>query len=190
MVSIFSESSPHSKPIGVSSNGIIPGSFFGKSGPIPIGHRQNCFTLERESSIRLRCPMPSFSKLLSHGEGIRMNQHWTSGVNVTSVLRVAASSVAWLILFSLGIMEMSSSEHWSVKIVESGRSGSIEYRDSAGRMSFYWEFGGGDTIAIIWVGDLASWSSTYRWAIDHRQTILEPVAHEVLGTKLRSADRR
>ena len=85
---------------------------------------------------------------------------------------------------------MSASEEWNVKIVESGRSGSIEYRDIADRMSFYWEFGGGDTVAIIWVGDLASWSSTYRWAIDHRQTILEPVAHEVLGTKLRSADRR
>ena len=112
-----------------------------------------------------------------------MNQHWTSGVNVTSVLRVAASSVAWLILFSLGIMEMSSSEHWSVKIVESGRSGSIEYRDSAGRMSFYWEFGGGDTIAIIWVGDLASWSKKYPWAIDDRRMILERVAHEVIRQK-------
>ena len=85
---------------------------------------------------------------------------------------------------------MSASEEWNVKIVESGRSGSIEYRDIADRMSFYWKFGGRDTVAIIWVGDLASWSSKYPWAIDYRQTILEPVAHEVLGTKLRSADRR
>ena len=102
---------------------------------------------------------------------------------VTSVLRITGSSVAWLILFSLGTMEMSSSEQWSVKIVESGRSGSIEYRDPAGRMSFYWEFGGGDTVAIIWVGYMAPWSSKYPWAIEYRQTILERVAHEVIRQK-------
>ena len=78
---------------------------------------------------------------------------------------------------------MSASEEWNVKIVESGRSGSIENRDTAGRMSFYWEFGAGDTVAIIWVGDLASWSSKHPWAIDHRQTILERVAHEVIRHK-------
>jgi len=86
-------------------------------------------------------------------------------------------------LFSLGTMEMSGSEQWNIKIVESGRSGSIEYRDSAGQMSFYWEFGGGDTVAIIWGGDLASWKSRYPWAIDQRRTILERVAREVINQK-------
>jgi len=102
---------------------------------------------------------------------------------VTCVLPAVASSAVWLILFSLGTMEMSSSEQPSVKIVESGRSGSIEYRDSAGSMTFYWEFGGGDTVAIIWIGDLASWSNKYPWAIDYRARILERVAREVIRQK-------
>ena len=80
-------------------------------------------------------------------------------------------------------MNISSSGQWSVKVVESGRSGSIEYRESAGSISFYWEFGGGDTVAIVWVGDLASWSTRYPWAIDHRRAILERVAHEVVRQK-------
>ena len=95
----------------------------------------------------------------------------------------AAYTKAWLILVSLGVMEMSASEQWNINIVESGRSGSVEYRDSAGRMSFYWEFGGGDTVAIIWVGDPAAWSSKYPWAIDQRRTILERVAGEVIRQK-------
>ena len=102
---------------------------------------------------------------------------------VTCVLPAVASSAVWLILFSLGTMEMSSSEQRSVKIVESGPSGSIEYRDSAGSMTFYWEFGGGETVAIIWIGDLASWSNKYPWAIDYRARILERVAREVIRQK-------
>jgi hypothetical protein len=80
-------------------------------------------------------------------------------------------------------MNMSSSGQWSVEVVESGRSGSIKYRESAGSISFYWEFGGGDTVAIIWIDDLALWSTRYPWAIDHRRAILERVAHEVVRQK-------
>lgn len=50
-------------------------------------------------------------------------------------------------------------------------------------MSFYWEFGGGDTVAIISVGDPASWRSNYPWRIDQRRTILERVAREVIRQK-------
>lgn len=80
-------------------------------------------------------------------------------------------------------METSASEQWSVKIIESGRCGTVEYRESAGSMSFYWEFGGGDTVAIVSVGDLASWSSKYPWAVDQRGTVLERVAREVIRQK-------
>ena len=83
-------------------------------------------------------------------------------------------------------MNVSSSGQWTVEVVENGRSGSIEYRESAGSISFYWEFGGGDTVAIVWVGDLASWSTRYPWAIDHRRAILERVAHEVVRQKVPS----
>jgi hypothetical protein len=71
-----------------------------------------------------------------------------------------------------------------IDVVEKGRSGSIEYREAGGSISFYWEFGGGDTVAIVWVGDMALWSTRYPWAIDHRPGVLERVAHEVVRQKV------
>jgi predicted RNA-binding protein with TRAM domain len=77
-------------------------------------------------------------------------------------------------------MSISASEEWSVEVVESGRSGSIGYREAAGFISFYWEFGGGDTVAIIWIEDLAVWSTRHPWAVERRREILERVAREVV----------
>lgn len=59
----------------------------------------------------------------------------------------------------------------------------MTYRESAGSKSFYWEFGGSDTVAIVWVGDLDLWSTRYPWAIGHRRAILERVADEVVRQK-------
>ena len=80
-------------------------------------------------------------------------------------------------------MAISSSDQWSVEIVESGRSGSIAYRESGGFISFYWEFGGGDTAAIISVDDFAVWSTRYPWAMERRREILERVSQEVIRQK-------
>ena len=38
---------------------------------------------------------------------------------------------------------------WSIEIKSTGRSGTVEYREEAGSLSFYWEFGGGDAVASI-----------------------------------------
>lgn len=80
-------------------------------------------------------------------------------------------------------MGISASQDWSVEILESGRSGSIGYREAAGFISFYWEFGGGDTVAIIWVEDLAAWNTRYPWAVGRRREIMERVARDVVRQK-------
>jgi hypothetical protein len=80
-------------------------------------------------------------------------------------------------------MNHSASAHWSVEVVTNGRSGSVIYHETAKSISFYWEFGGGDTVAIIWVEDLAVWRARYPWAIKRRQEIIERVAHEVIRQK-------
>ena len=88
--------------------------------------------------------------------------------------------------FSLGstaVMSTSPSKDWSVEIVQSGRSGSVNYHESSGSISFYWEFGGGDTVAIIWTKDVAVWSSQHPWAVKRRREILERVAQEVVRQK-------
>jgi hypothetical protein len=80
-------------------------------------------------------------------------------------------------------MSIFSPEKWSVEILEGGRSGSIGYEEPAGLISFYWEFGGGKTVVIIWVDDLASWKTRYPWAAERRREIMERVAREVIRQK-------
>ena len=38
---------------------------------------------------------------------------------------------------------------WRVDCIEQGRYGHVYYREAAGVISFYWEFGGGDTVACL-----------------------------------------
>jgi len=59
------------------------------------------------------------------------------------------------------MMPSATPEQWSVEVVQSGRSGSVNYHEPSGCISFYWEFGGDDTVAIIWTGDVALWSSRH-----------------------------
>jgi hypothetical protein len=81
------------------------------------------------------------------------------------------------------MMPSPTPEQWSVEIIQTGRSGSVNYHESSGCISLYWEFGGGDSVAIIWTKDLAAWSSQYPWAVERRREILERVTHEVVRQK-------
>lgn len=76
-------------------------------------------------------------------------------------------------------------EH-SVTITESGRSGTVTYREPAGTLSGYWEFGGGNVLAIVQMGDSASWKK-YPWAVERRASILRAVADEVIRQRAPSA---
>ena len=80
-------------------------------------------------------------------------------------------------------MSNLTSDQWSVEVTARGRSGSVDYREEAGSISFYWEFGGGDTVAIIYIEDLPTWSTQHRWAVSQRREILERVANEVVRQK-------
>lgn len=80
-------------------------------------------------------------------------------------------------------MSHPASEQWSVEVTSSGRSGSVKYQETLGCISFYWEFGGGETVASIWIEDLTVWSTRYPWAVERRREILERVASEVVRQK-------
>ena len=90
-------------------------------------------------------------------------------------------------LFSLGGFESTMidqvPEHWRVEVVVNGRSGSIGYYEGTSCISFDWEFGGGNTVAIIWVGEPSIWSTRYAWAVSRRGEILERVAQEIVRQK-------
>ena len=77
----------------------------------------------------------------------------------------------------------STSDQCNVTISQNGRSGSITYRESAGSIPFYLEFGGSDAIAIVWIEKPLVWSSRHPWAVERRREILERVAEEVIRQK-------
>ncbi|MCC7503150.1 MAG: hypothetical protein IT229_11515 [Flavobacteriales bacterium] len=65
-------------------------------------------------------------------------------------------------------------------VVENGRSGTVIYHDPAGQLSFPWEFGGGDVVAIVSMGSKEEWAGSYAWALDRRTSIMRFVAGEVV----------
>jgi len=52
-----------------------------------------------------------------------------------------------------------ASEQWRVEIAVSGRSGSVNYHEPSGCISFYCKFDAGDTVANICIEGLAVWKS-------------------------------
>ena len=83
-------------------------------------------------------------------------------------------------------MDKLTPSDWSVEIVTKGRDGQIVYRESSHAASFYWEFGGGDVIAIIHGGSASLWNEKYPWATDRRRDVLERVISELIRQKART----
>lgn len=71
----------------------------------------------------------------------------------------------------------------AVSIVENGRSGTVYYREPAGELQLYWEFGGGAVVAAVQLGTAAEWRTKYPWAAERRSAILHAVAAEVIRQK-------
>ncbi len=72
---------------------------------------------------------------------------------------------------------------WRVDIQEQGRCGSVFYREAAGSLTFSWEFGGGDTVAILYFESEAAWRAQHPWTAGRRAEILRRVANEVVRQK-------
>lgn len=69
-----------------------------------------------------------------------------------------------------------------VNIIQKGPSGTVQYTEGwfkKNTCSFYWEFGGGDTIAIISIPTEDKWDAAYPWAGGRRKEIITAVAKEV-----------
>jgi hypothetical protein len=69
---------------------------------------------------------------------------------------------------------------WRVDIVEQGATGTVTYIDPMGSIPCYWEYGGGETIAIIHAGTAAEWQGNHPWAVSQRAEILRRIADEVV----------
>ena len=69
---------------------------------------------------------------------------------------------------------------WRIEMPMGGRDGYFGYYEGSRAASFYWEFGSGDVVAIIYIGKASEWSEQYPWAVDRRQEIMERVSQEVI----------
>ncbi|MCW5898570.1 MAG: hypothetical protein KIT10_04810 [Flavobacteriales bacterium] len=74
----------------------------------------------------------------------------------------------------------------TVTITEEGRSGSVYYDSEGGRITGWWEFGGGDAVAIVYMGSASEWRHGHPWAMERRAEILRFVGDEVVRQKASS----
>ncbi len=73
-----------------------------------------------------------------------------------------------------------STEKWSVEFEPAGRDGYLFYREGTLELPFYWEFGGGDTVAIVRADDPGKFTMRHSWITGREREILERVAGEVI----------
>lgn len=70
-----------------------------------------------------------------------------------------------------------------INIIQNGPSGTVEYIEGWLKKNvceFYWEFGGGDTVATIWFpADDGKWDAKYPWAAGRRMEIVKDMAAQV-----------
>jgi hypothetical protein len=78
----------------------------------------------------------------------------------------------------------TTTSDWKVDVEARGPSGSIYYKEQSAVIEFYWEFGGGDVVMIIWIPDSSAWDSQYPWAAGRRLEIIDRMTQEVIRQKL------
>jgi hypothetical protein len=77
-----------------------------------------------------------------------------------------------------------------VKVLNQGPSGKVQYTEGLFKKNvceFYFEFGAGDTVAIITVPAADKWDAAYPWAGGRRKEILTFVAEELRRTQAPSS---
>lgn len=66
-----------------------------------------------------------------------------------------------------------------------GRGGQVIYNDSISSISFYFEFGGGNCVAIIFVPTIIEWEKVTKRSLSERNEIINFVARQALQDQVR-----
>lgn len=77
-----------------------------------------------------------------------------------------------------------------INIIQKGPSGTVQYTEGwlkKNLCEFYFEFGGGDTVAIVTVPAKDKWDTAYPWAAGRREQILSFVAEQLRRTQAPSS---
>ncbi|HMQ62010.1 MAG TPA: hypothetical protein PKE06_15155 [Flavilitoribacter sp.] len=89
----------------------------------------------------------------------------------------------WLVFFSKAKptkMVFSEPKGATVAFSTSGRSGQVVYTGPEGSFAMYWEFGGGDVIAIIDIPNAATWEAQTRIPLEKRMDILHFIGRKTV----------
>ncbi len=70
-----------------------------------------------------------------------------------------------------------------VEITQSGRGGSIYYREGGNEIAFDWEFAGGSAVALLLGTKAEHWDARYPWAAGRQAEIYESVVRETIRQK-------
>ena len=73
-----------------------------------------------------------------------------------------------------------------INIIQKGPSGTVQYMEGWLKKNvceFYFEFGGGDTVATIWFPAEDKWEAKYPWASGRHKEIVTFVANETRRTQ-------
>ena len=70
-----------------------------------------------------------------------------------------------------------------VSITEEGRSGDVVYAEGPRSIRGWWEFAGGDAVAIVYIGSASEWRHGHPWAVGQGAEIMRFIADEVIRHK-------
>lgn len=82
--------------------------------------------------------------------------------------------------FKLGFDKLSESHVANVRYENEGRTGYVIFYRNDLTARFYYEFGGGDTVAIITIPTPDRWEAETKMPLSDRQTVLEFIAKRVI----------
>jgi hypothetical protein len=70
-----------------------------------------------------------------------------------------------------------------VHIVSEGRGGTIYFENAHTRFSMWWEFAGGDALALINVPGVDNWEATTKLPLHERAGVLRAIGEHVVRTQ-------
>ena len=66
----------------------------------------------------------------------------------------------------------------NLEYISQGRDGYVVYKDETSTIKFYFEFGGGNCVAIIFVPTADKWESNTKRSLEERENILNYVGQQ------------
>lgn len=70
-----------------------------------------------------------------------------------------------------------------LEYIEEGRSGYIIYKEGQSRITFFFEYGGGNCVAIIYIPAIHEWENKTKRPLADRETIVRFVAEQCVKDK-------